>query len=193
MGHNSRARLTSNMIVATTQARAPPDGDATTLYSNNSTITTNYTISNLAGPGRNLGNLYSWAGSHLERSVAKHLERKSIKNQKILEDAERADKKKKRSEEALAALESTWMIRDMLRSNNEREREKACEILLMCARSNNVKVQADAFERCAMGFVRRPSAVLSAFKHLFERRKETSFTLLVVSPEHLFQSRVKIR
>lgn len=40
-------------------------------YSFTSTWSSNYTMSNLPGPGRLLGNLYSRAGSSLERSLRK--------------------------------------------------------------------------------------------------------------------------
>ncbi len=43
------------------------DDDAATTYSYFSTWSSNYTASNLPGPGRILGNLYDWAGSTLWR------------------------------------------------------------------------------------------------------------------------------
>ncbi len=45
--------------------------DSTTIYSYYSTESSNYTMSNLEGPGRLLGNLFSSAGSFLERRLGK--------------------------------------------------------------------------------------------------------------------------
>lgn len=47
------------------------ENDSTTIYSYYSTWSSNYTMSNLEGPGRLLGNLYSRAGSILERRLGK--------------------------------------------------------------------------------------------------------------------------
>ncbi|KLO03872.1 hypothetical protein SCHPADRAFT_897482, partial [Schizopora paradoxa] len=45
--------------------------DATTVYTYFSTVSTNYTMSNLPGPGRLLGNFYSRAGRTLERRLGR--------------------------------------------------------------------------------------------------------------------------
>lgn len=45
--------------------------DDSTIYTYFSTESSNYTMSNLPGPGRLLGNLFSSAGSTLERSLKK--------------------------------------------------------------------------------------------------------------------------
>lgn len=45
------------------------DGSSQYTYSYASTWSTNYTMSNLPGPGRILGNLYSTAGRSLERGL----------------------------------------------------------------------------------------------------------------------------
>ena len=44
-------------------------GDTTTISSRTSLFSTNYTMSNLVGAGRVLGNFYSFAGRRLERTV----------------------------------------------------------------------------------------------------------------------------
>ncbi|KLO08247.1 hypothetical protein SCHPADRAFT_982380 [Schizopora paradoxa] len=164
------------MSFAATPAEAPPERDATSIITNYSTITTNYTTSNLPGPGRNLGNLYSWAGSHLERRLVKRSVRASIKLQKKCEEAGRADLKM-RSEEALTALQSTWIIRDMSMSNNESEHDRACEILLVGARSEDITIQVNAFERIIRDFVKRPSKVRYAFGRVFDKHDEVSDTV----------------
>ncbi|KLO14307.1 hypothetical protein SCHPADRAFT_966073 [Schizopora paradoxa] len=128
------------------------DDDATTIYSYCSTWSSNYTRSNLTGPGRNLGNLYSWMGSRLEQRLAKRVERSEAR----------------KYEEAVTVLRSKWRWIDvMFWSRDPKEHEKACTILLRCA-----SIQVKAFETIIEHYVSRPSKVLSAFSRVFERRKQ---------------------
>lgn len=93
-------------------------------YSYYSTWSSNYTMSNLPGPGRLLGNLYSSVGSALERNLVRLFKRKV--DTKALEKARRA--------EAEASAILRYSI-PMMMSTDAREHEKACKVLLLCARS----------------------------------------------------------
>ncbi|KLO05794.1 hypothetical protein SCHPADRAFT_712388 [Schizopora paradoxa] len=92
------------------------EGDATTIYSYFSTWSTNYTMSNLPGPGRLLGNLYSKAGVSLEKRLASLVSRAA----------------RREYEDAVEMLHSDGAP-TMLNSNDRQEQEKACEMLLICA------------------------------------------------------------
>ncbi|KLO10493.1 hypothetical protein SCHPADRAFT_906814 [Schizopora paradoxa] len=54
------------------------------------------------------------------------------------------------------------------------EHERACQVLLICARSNDVNIQIEAFKRIVQKSVKHPKKVRSAFRRVFERRKEIS-------------------
>ncbi|KLO14305.1 hypothetical protein SCHPADRAFT_317931 [Schizopora paradoxa] len=94
--------------------------DASSISSSLSSMTwsTNYTVSNLPGPGRNLGNLYSWAGTSLERRLGKLAERAAVK----------------KYDEAVAMLQSERRIAAMFWSLDPKKYAKACGIILTCAR-----------------------------------------------------------
>lgn len=94
------------------------EDDTTTVYSYFSTVSTNYTISNLPGPGRLLGNLFSRAGSALEKRLGKLINRATLKAYA----------------EAVAVLQELWRIECMFESEDELENEMACEVLLICAK-----------------------------------------------------------
>lgn len=91
--------------------------NTTTVYSYYSEWSTNYTTSNLPGPGRNLGNFYSWLGASLERRLAKRAEKAAVK----------------KYEQVAPVLQSDWGIYDKFLSDDPKEHEKACEIVLFCA------------------------------------------------------------
>lgn len=96
-------------------------------YSYYSTWSSNYTMSNLPGPGRNLGNLYSKAGAALERRLRRRVNRAALKAEKeALEEAKRA--------EAEAVHVVTWRVFEMLWINDLSENENAREALLICAK-----------------------------------------------------------
>lgn len=97
------------------------DDDRTTIYSYYSTVSTNYTMSNLEGPGRLLGNLYSKAGSLLERRLAQRAQQRAHRS--ALEAYSRA----------LALLQERGTIGSQITSTDWRKNEKGCEALLICA------------------------------------------------------------
>lgn len=89
-------------------------------YSYASTWSSNQTMSNLVGPGRLLGKLYSWAGSSLERRLRKVALRAGIGSYaRAVIMLERETKEKSSGSLTL------W-------SMNERVVEKLCEALLVC-------------------------------------------------------------
>lgn len=92
--------------------------DTTTVYSYFSTWSTNYTMSNLIGPGRLLGNLYSKAGASLEERLGRLVDRAGIGGYA----------------KAKAILGDDYVLFEMLESEDLSKREKACSILLRCAR-----------------------------------------------------------
>ena len=87
-----------------------------TKWSFRSEWSSNYTASNLPGPGRNLGNLYSRAGRLLENSLGRLAYSagigKSVKAQKTLRMVE------------------DWSVR----TTPENERREICKALIDCAR-----------------------------------------------------------
>lgn len=94
----------------------------TTIYSYTSAFSTNYTTSNLPGPGRIIGNLYSWAGSAFERRLGKIVNRSALKAY---------------SEAKSLILKSgagPGSIPNMMRSDDVASTEFACDVLLRCAR-----------------------------------------------------------
>ncbi|KLO14303.1 hypothetical protein SCHPADRAFT_317913 [Schizopora paradoxa] len=134
-------------------------GDNTSaIYSYNSTWSSNYTASNLPGPGRNLGNFYSWAGSFLDRRLRKRAERAFIKEY----------------EDAVDGLHSRQGIYVIFSGDKPREVEKICEIALICARSYDVKIQVKAFKFMTELFILYPPRFRSAFGRVLKRRKGIS-------------------
>lgn len=87
----------------------------TTIYSYFSTWSTNFTASNLPGPGRLLGKLYPWAGSTLEQHLGIPGARKTYTLTKDV-------------------LHGYGEIRWMMESGDITEIERVCEILLICAK-----------------------------------------------------------
>ncbi len=93
------------------------DSTSINTYSYYSTRSSNYTMSNLPGPGRLLGNLYSSAGSFLERRLGKLAYRASLKSlAKAKTDLDYSN------------------LRAMLEANGMAQKEKACNIFLGYAR-----------------------------------------------------------
>ncbi|KLO08250.1 hypothetical protein SCHPADRAFT_894016 [Schizopora paradoxa] len=134
------------------------EDDTTTSRSSNLTLSTNYTMSNLPGPGRLLGNLYSKAGSSLERRLGRFANREAIKEYN----------------EALVMVQSGWKIDHLLCSEDSKEHEKACRNLLICAESNVIDTQIKAFELIIEKFVFNPLKVRSTFRRVFKERREIS-------------------
>ncbi|KLO11017.1 hypothetical protein SCHPADRAFT_942415 [Schizopora paradoxa] len=129
-------------------------GDTRTVssYTYYSTWSSNFTRSNLEGPGRLLGNLYSRAGRVLEKNYYR------LKNREVI----------KAYEDTVAVLRSGG-IHGMIGSDDQQEHEKACEILLTCALSYDVRVQLDTFNLIGYLFITWPARFPSAFKRVFER------------------------
>ncbi|KLO10505.1 hypothetical protein SCHPADRAFT_515012 [Schizopora paradoxa] len=122
-------------------------------YSYASTWSTNYTMSNLEGAGRIIGNLYSRAGSSLEKGLGSLAYRARLGS--------------------YAKLKNHSPL-DVFDSEDTKEHEKACKILLNSARSHDLTEQLDAFKWIVDHSVRHPSKVRSAFRAVFEQRKEIS-------------------
>ncbi|KLO14313.1 hypothetical protein SCHPADRAFT_318173 [Schizopora paradoxa] len=86
-------------------------------YSYASTWSSNYTVSNRPGPGRLLGNMYSRAGTSLERRLGKFINRGAMRKYEM----------------AVAVLNEFGYFYDVFESKAIKEHEKACTILLICA------------------------------------------------------------
>ncbi|KLO10513.1 hypothetical protein SCHPADRAFT_515176 [Schizopora paradoxa] len=99
------------------------EDDTTTAYTYFSTVSTNYTMSNLPGPGRLIGNFYSRAGRTLERRLGRIVNRAAIKEYEQAVVVLR-----------LSSIPWNGPIYRMFRSEDPKEHKKVCEILLMCAR-----------------------------------------------------------
>lgn len=117
-----------------TDSLAADDASVIT-YSYYSTVSTNYTMSNLEGTGRIIGNLYSKAGAALERRLGRIANRAAIKaaaeaSEKALKAEEEAREEARRVEaEALNLLRYRVFLGDDLSEN-----EKVCDALLICAK-----------------------------------------------------------
>lgn len=98
------------------------DEDATTVYSYFSTWSSNYTSSNLVGPGRLLGNLYSRAESFLEQQL-----RKLVNGEELRANAMAVSL-------LLTPGVAPGTLYDMMWSGNAEKMEMACDALLRCAR-----------------------------------------------------------
>ncbi|KLO08245.1 hypothetical protein SCHPADRAFT_944605 [Schizopora paradoxa] len=129
--------------------------DTTTVYSYYSTWSTNYTMSNLPGPGRILGNFYSRAGRALEKHLGRIVDRTSIIQAKVV----------------MYSISGTF---GLFVSKNPKKHETGCEVLLACARSDEIRTQLDAFVEIVFYFAERTSEVHSAFNRVFERRNQIS-------------------
>ncbi|KLO14309.1 hypothetical protein SCHPADRAFT_927927 [Schizopora paradoxa] len=124
-------------------------------YSYASTLSTNYTTSNLAGPGRVLGNLYSIAGSSLERGVGSIARRTGIEE---LLRSKSLDRLKKSTR--------------LFRSEDARKHRKACRIFLDGANSYDREVQATAFGFITAFTLKLPAKAQPAFRHVLKKRRE---------------------
>ncbi|KLO08242.1 hypothetical protein SCHPADRAFT_615212 [Schizopora paradoxa] len=98
------------------------EDDTTTVYTYHSTWSTNYTMSNLPGPGRLLGNFYSRAGRTLERRLGR------IVNRAAINEYEDAVEVLQRQQLGLESIESMFWL------GGPEEHERACQVLLICAR-----------------------------------------------------------
>ncbi|KLO14306.1 hypothetical protein SCHPADRAFT_318072 [Schizopora paradoxa] len=132
--------------------------DTTTAYSSSSAWSSKCTASNLPARSRNFGDLYSWVGSLFERRHQKRAERTFIKDY----------------EEAVDGVNSQQGIYGVFSSDDPREIDKICGVVLICARSPDVKIQAKAFKFITELFIMFPSKFRSAFGGLLDRRKEIS-------------------
>ncbi|KLO10507.1 hypothetical protein SCHPADRAFT_892292 [Schizopora paradoxa] len=120
-------------------------------YSYASSWSSNYTMSNLVGAGRIIGNIYSRAGSSLERGLKSFAYRAGIGRYVKL---------------------AKYGLYEMFKSKDPRDHKKACEILLSSAKSSDVGKQLRSFEDILLWFVLSPSKVHSAFNGAFESRNE---------------------
>jgi len=105
-------------------------GDSETIYSYFSTWSTNYTMSNLPGPGRIVGNIFSRAGSSLERRLGKIAYRKGVGDYA-------------KAETSLQEF-GGWPFD---RGVTQKEKEGVCDTLLRYARSNNPAIQLMALKK----------------------------------------------
>ncbi|KLO18479.1 hypothetical protein SCHPADRAFT_936155 [Schizopora paradoxa] len=129
------------------------DDDVT--YSYWSKWSSNYTVSNLVGVGRVLGNLYSKLGSSLERRLGNYAIRAYSRKQQAL---------------VLQVCEF-----ELLLNNDESSLlEEAFATLLVSSRSKDTIAQMKTFETVVQIFVQNPSALRNGFRTLFETRKEIS-------------------
>ncbi|KLO06003.1 hypothetical protein SCHPADRAFT_946448 [Schizopora paradoxa] len=127
--------------------------DAGTVYTLHSSWSSGYTNSNRVGAGRVIGNLYSRAGSSLQKGFGSLAYRMGMGSYaKMLEHG----------------------FRDKFRSDDVKEHEKVCEIMLACAKSDDVEIQFMTFKIIVIVSVSHPSKVRSAFKRVFGRRKQVS-------------------
>ncbi|KLO06000.1 hypothetical protein SCHPADRAFT_895814 [Schizopora paradoxa] len=129
------------------------EDDAQTVYTYFSTWSTNYTMSNLPGPGRILGNLYSKAGSTLEKRIGKLVNKAAVK----------------KYQQAVAMLRRYRMIEEIFEGDDWNEHEKACKILLICAKSDEISFQVEAFKEIVDFFLLFPSKKFSALYELGQR------------------------
>ncbi|KLO08246.1 hypothetical protein SCHPADRAFT_615251 [Schizopora paradoxa] len=136
------------------------NADVTTIYSYFSTVSTNYTMSNLPGPGRLLGNFYSFAGAVLERKFIKWVAVMSRKPElKVYADA------------AELLKEGKW-VRETMGSPQPRDNDMTCNVLLLGAQSLDIDLQIIAFQEIVHYTALYPYSARPAFDRIFARRKE---------------------
>ncbi len=122
--------------------------DSTSIYSYSyySTWSSNYTISNLVGPGRLLGNLLSSAGSSLERRLGKLAYRLGLGSYAMAE----------------AGLWNPGLL-TMLQSEDMLRKEKACNILLGYARYVASAFRSFVLSLMPLGSSNNPAIQFMAF------------------------------
>ncbi|KLO10087.1 hypothetical protein SCHPADRAFT_892612 [Schizopora paradoxa] len=114
--------------------------DSSTVHSYFSTWSTNYTMSNLPGPGRIVGNIISRAGSSLERGLGKVAHRASVgKNSRAISNLQQL---------------CPWYFDEYM---TQVQKEKVCDMLLGYARSSDLEVQFTAFNQIAFHAILSPS------------------------------------
>ncbi|KLO14316.1 hypothetical protein SCHPADRAFT_318603 [Schizopora paradoxa] len=126
--------------------------DNASMYSYASTWSTNYTMSDLVGAGRILGNIYSRAGSSLEKGLGTIAYHAWIRRY---------------AREIVKLHYGTYRV---FENRQMRRRRRACKFLLICARLDDTKIQAKAFEKIVQCFVEFPSEARSTFGSVFESR-----------------------
>jgi len=138
--------------------------DASTIDSYFSTWSSNYTMPDLPGPGRLLGNLMSSAGSSLERCLGKLAYRAGLGSYAKAE----ANLRK-------------YNLCGMLRSEDMIQKEKACNILLGYASSYNPAVQLMAFYRIMVCTVLFPSLPTPSVVEMVCRKRNEQIDLVTFS------------
>ncbi|KLO10520.1 hypothetical protein SCHPADRAFT_942793 [Schizopora paradoxa] len=126
-------------------------------FSYTSTLSSNYTMSNIVGAGRVLGNLYSKAGLSLEKGLGTLAVRAGVGDYaKFVSNA----------------------IGEMFESDDQKRHEKACKILLRFARSHDAAIQLRAFQEIEQVFVEFPAKANSSFRNVFQRGNEMIDTII---------------
>jgi len=141
LGSDSRRRPSNNLPDVNDQLK----DDARTRDSYFSEWSSNYTMSNLPCPGRLLGNLYSLAGSALERNLERLVYR--VRYRSFV-----------KAEKALR-----WGRLVLAEEMKKTEREDMCGLFLTYARSKAPAIQTLAFRAIIHQVVRWPS-----LRHTFE-------------------------
>ncbi|KLO14322.1 hypothetical protein SCHPADRAFT_939620 [Schizopora paradoxa] len=127
-------------------------------YSYYSTVSTNYTASNLVGAGRVLGNLFSRAGFSLEKFLEK-LARRTSSGREV---------------ELSVALQWFLFTDNWVQNGSVKNLEKDCKTLLLAAESMDVDLQVTAFLIIVQSSIWCPIKILSVFKAIFRKRGEIS-------------------
>ncbi|KLO12555.1 hypothetical protein SCHPADRAFT_929149 [Schizopora paradoxa] len=133
----------------------PGNSTNTAPHSYFSTWSTNYTVSNLPGPGRVIGNFFSKAGGTLERNLGRLAYSVGIGSY------------------AKAEVEFSLLHTFYLKWEKGTESEEICEMMLDYARSENPSIQFMAFEQIVnhILYSRHPERRY-IFESCFRKRKE---------------------
>ncbi|KLO06949.1 hypothetical protein SCHPADRAFT_909921 [Schizopora paradoxa] len=126
-------------------------------YSYASTWSTNYTVSNLTGPGRIIGNALSSAGSSLERQLGTMAYRAGLGRYA-------------RAETSLQRTGPSSLF--IYEDTDEKSRERVCKTLLEYASSTNLIIQLMAFRRIVYNAILYPP-LRSAINNHRKKRGET--------------------